>query len=86
MKKLTRSRPTWPSCGSAMSITVRPMEMSKCPASSNRVQWGLISSSGRSLVGVAHSASVRPRNARSTWASSTSRVVTVSSYEPIGAS
>ena len=57
MKKLTRSRPTCPAWGSAMSITVRPIEMSKCPASSNSVQWGLVSSSGRSLVGVAHSAS-----------------------------
>ena len=41
MKKLVRSRPTWPAWGSAMSTTVSPMEMSKCPASSNTVQWGL---------------------------------------------
>src|SRR5215204_7231547 len=86
MKKLTRSRPTCPACGSAMSITVRPIEMSKCPASSNSVQGGLVSSRGRSLVGVAHSASLRPRNRCSTWPSSTSRMPTVSSYEPIGAS
>jgi hypothetical protein len=54
MKKLVRSRPTWPDWDSAMSITVRPMEMSKCPASSNTVQWGWVSSRGRSLVGACH--------------------------------
>jgi hypothetical protein len=39
-KKLVRSRPTWPAVLSATSIRVRPIEMSKCPASSNTVQCG----------------------------------------------
>src|SRR5215207_955933 len=86
MKKLTRSRPTCPSWGSATSITVSPMEMSKWPASSNSVQGGLASSRGRSLVGARQSSSERPRKACSTWPSSTSRMRTVSSWSPIGAS
>src|SRR5215211_4211391 len=83
MKKLTRSRPTWPSWGSAISITVRPMEMSKWPASSNRVQGGRPSSTGSSLVGVPHCSAVRPRKACSTRPSSVSRMRTVSSWAPI---
>src|SRR5215217_1639535 len=85
MKKLTRSRPTCPSWGSAISITVNPMEMSKWPASSNSVQGGLASSRGRSLVGARQSSSERPRKACSTWPSSTSRMRTVSSWSPNGA-
>src|SRR5829696_1253895 len=86
MKKLTRSRPTWPVWGSAISITVRPMEMSKWPASSNRVQGGRAASTGSSLVGVRHCSADRPRKACSTWPSSASRTRTVSSWAPISCS
>ena len=40
MKKLTRSRPGCPFDGSAINMRVRPIEMSKCPASSKIVQCG----------------------------------------------
>ena len=60
MKKLTRSRPGWPSCALSISIRVSPIEMSKCPASSKTVQCGCVGSSGSSFVGIFHSSSVSP--------------------------
>src|SRR6266511_2357197 len=83
MKKLTRSRPTWPARGSATSMRVRPIEMSKWPASSNTVQCGCVSSSGLSLVGVRHWSSVSSLKVRSTPPSSISSTSTASSYAPI---
>ena len=84
MKKLARSRPGCPSVGSAMSMFVSPIEMSKWPASSNTVQWGLVSSRGSSFVGRVQSSDVRPANTSWTRPNSVSSVVSASSYVGIG--
>ncbi len=62
MKKLVRSRPGWPPCGSATSMRVSPIEMSKWPASSKTVHGGSAGSIGWSFVGRFHSSSLRPAN------------------------
>ena len=83
MKKLTRSRPGWPSSWLAMSIRVRPIEMSMCPASSNTVQRGRSGSGGSSFVGSAHSSSDKPANVSWTPCSSRSSVSSAYSYDPM---
>src|SRR5437867_3722885 len=81
MKKLTRSRPGWPSLRSAISIRARPIEMSKWPASSKTVQCFRVGSSGTSFVLLVHSSSLRPRKASSSWRSSASSTSVACRYE-----
>jgi hypothetical protein len=83
MKKLVRSRAGWLASRPAISIRVRPMAMSKCPASSKTVQCGRAGSTGTSFVGSRHSPSDRPAKTRSTATSSASSTEIVSSYEPM---
>src|SRR5271169_6853187 len=83
MKKLGWSRAGCRSPRPSISIRVRPIEMSKCPASSNTVQWGRSGSTGTSCVGMAHSWSVSPRKAASSRESSPASVSIVVSYEPM---
>src|SRR6185503_3432982 len=83
MKKLVRSRAGRSSPRPSISIRVRPIEMSKWPASSNTVQCGRSGSTGTSRVDAAHSGSVRPRKVASIRASSSASVSMVVSYEPM---
>ena len=83
MKKLVRSRAGCRSPRPSISIRVRPIEMSKCPASSSTVQCGRSGSTGTSSVDAAHSGPVRPRKAASILASSLASVSMVVSYEPM---
>src|SRR6266566_1500430 len=83
MKKLVRSRAGCRSPRPPISIRVRPIEMSKCPASSNTVQCGRPRSTGTSSVDVSHSGLVKPREAASIRASSPASVSIVVPYEPM---
>src|SRR6185437_16544962 len=83
MKKLVRSRAGRSSPRPSISIRVRPIEMSKWPASSNTVQCGRFGSTGTSRVDADQSGSVRPRKVASIRASSSASVSIVVSYEPM---
>ena len=79
MKKLVRSRAGWRSSFPSISIRVSPIAMSKCPASSNTVQWGRLGSTGTSFVGVRHCSGDRPPKTCSTRSSSSARMPMVAS-------
>ena len=83
MKKLVRSRAGCRSPRPSISIRVRPIEMSKWPASSNTVQCGRSGSTGTSSVDVSHSGPARLRNTVSIRVSSSASVSIVVSYEPM---
>ena len=82
MKKLVRSRAGCRTPRPLISIRVRPMEMSKCPASSNTVQCGRPGSTGTSSVDVSQSGSVKSRTTAAIRASSPASVSTVVCMNP----